>query len=391
MDRRTVLQKSASRDQEEGPLCYEYGQAVIDGAPTPSAVEYALMTDSEVFGEDPDGYGPFRLINTIAGRARRGECHAAIVLRVETPWGVESSPDLRPMDETETSRYHGGGINDEITALVSLELGIRLKPGRLIRDFRITRDPRGRPRESEYEQNPILLTGGRTLILPYSVGQRNLNNVQLLRSMPRLQPGSAVALVRAARLYQDALWIAEAEPNLAWVMFVSAIEAAAQYWKVADVSPADLLKEVDPRLYDILLNGGEPFLEQVAGEIAHLMKATRKFISFIKSHLPDPPSQRPPEAFQHKWSRNSLGDSLSTIYNHRSRALHNGTPFPLPMCEPPNSYADGSGMPPEVPFGEAYRSLGATWVKKDMPMLLHTFEYIVRNVLLQWWRSMLPE
>jgi hypothetical protein len=35
---------------------------------------------------------------------------------------------------------------------------------------------------------------------------------------------------RAARLYQDALWIVESEPNLAWIMLVSTVETAAKEW-----------------------------------------------------------------------------------------------------------------------------------------------------------------
>jgi len=35
-----------------------------------------------------------------------------------------------------------------------------------------------------------------------------------------------VALTRAARLYQDALWMIESEPSLAWLLLVSAIETA---------------------------------------------------------------------------------------------------------------------------------------------------------------------
>jgi hypothetical protein len=374
----------------EGPVSYELWKAVLNGAATPAAVEYAVMTDTTIYGEDPHGYGPFRLLNTIAGTGRIGESRPAVALSVELPEPRE--PDLSPMDRTDTTRYHGGWLLDEITALVSLELGIRLKPGQMIRDFRFGNDPRGQPRQFEGERNPIILTSGRSAIMPHSAGERNLSEVVLLKTLPSLKPGSAVALVRAARLYQDALWIAEGEPHLAWVMFVSAIEAAAQYWKVEDTSPVDLLKEADESLYRLLRDeGSEQLTSKVAKKIARLLGARKKFVGFIlcDDHFSDPPLKRPPEAAQYRWTPETIESSLRIIYDHRSRALHDGTPFPPAMCEPPWTYGDGS-HPPEIPHGLAHRTKGGTWLHKDTPMLLHTFEYIVRQTMLNWWRSMLP-
>lgn len=45
-------------------------------------------------------------------------------------------------------------------------------------------------------------------------------------------------------------------------------------------------------------------------------------------------------------------------------------------------------MAVEIP-AYTYSALGAVWNKDDMPMLLHTFEYITRHVLLNWWRSLI--
>jgi hypothetical protein len=30
---------------------------------------------------------------------------------------------------------------------------------------------------------------------------------------------------------------------------------------------------------------------------------------------------------------------------------------------------------------------GGVWMEKDVPILLNTFEYITRGVLLNWWRA----
>jgi hypothetical protein len=50
-----------------------------------------------------------------------------------------------------------------------------------------------------------------------------------------MEPGDATALVRSARFYSDALWIAEAEPDLAWLFLVSALEATNS-WPLVGLS-----------------------------------------------------------------------------------------------------------------------------------------------------------
>ncbi len=42
----------------------------------------------------------------------------------------------------------------------------------------------------------------------------------------------------------------------------------------------------------------------------------------------------------------------------------------------------------EISIGIAAQAKGRTWVRKDTRMLLHVFEYIVRNAPLNWWESL---
>lgn len=42
-------------------------------------------------------------------------------------------------------------------------------------------------------------------------------SVEEMLSFPTLEAKQAIALVRSARLYQDALWLVESEPNLSWL------------------------------------------------------------------------------------------------------------------------------------------------------------------------------
>jgi hypothetical protein len=186
-------------------------------------------------------------------------------------------------------------------------------------------------------------------------------------------------------MYQNAMWIAESEPELAWLMFVSAVEVAANYWRKMDEAAIDRLKISRPNLVKILEPHGEELLREVAEEVAPYMGSTKKFIDFLLKFLPDPPASRPAASVKHDWTVKAFKDSFSRIYGYRSDALHGGTPFPLPMCERP---ARQGIAWTEMPMSLAKTGKGGQWERKDTPMLLHLFEYIVRNALLKWWQSM---
>ena len=57
------------------------------------------------------------------------------------------------------------------------------------------------------------------------------------------------------------------------------------------------------------------------------------------------------------------------------------------MCEPPVLM---NGVPDEKPAFQGASALNASWSKKDFPLYLHTFEYLVRHALLDWWRQIAP-
>src|SRR3954470_13225203 len=103
------------------------------------AWEHFLYTDVHFTGEIMDGLGPYKLINTIAGPPSDSPTPAA-VLRIS-----DALPEgfMSPMVATNTDRYHGGQLEDEVAALLSLELGARLKPGPVTRRFSRGGDPLG--------------------------------------------------------------------------------------------------------------------------------------------------------------------------------------------------------------------------------------------------------
>lgn len=208
---------------------------------------------------------------------------------------------------------------------------------------------------------------------------------------PTLSPGQYVSLIRACNSYQDALWVAESEPNLAWLMLISAIETAANEFKASQGTPEDRLRTSKSELVKILeAAGGKQHVEDVASLIEPIIGATAKFINFTLHFLPDEPKERPHiEWLRIDWSEKSLKRKiLNKVYEYRSRALHGGIPFPAPMFNAP-FYFDTKSFPSETPLqGLACHSHGGTWLPEDIPINLHCFHYITRGVLLNWWKSM---
>jgi len=360
-----------------------------NGKQAHEAYECPLFTDADIDGEALEGYGPYQFLNAGHIYGPSGDVRTAIFFRVE--WHLHLSMyEYRSMDKTDLGYYHGGDANDEIAALLSLALGARIKAGGITREFKRGLDPRGRPSSWDYHNDPVFTKSTSGQIVPSATGKRSLSDLQPLQLLPRMTPFAAIALIRSARLYQEALWIAESEPSLSWLLLVSAIEVAAACWRSGDESFVERLAAAKPQLVELLRSTKiQNLVEQVAAEIAPSLGATKKFIDFLITFLPPSPTLRPPIKEQLSWEERHLKDVFSKIYGHRSHALHGGTPFPQPMCQPAFKRDDWDA-PYEKPYGLASSYLGGTWLVEDTPLLLHTFNYIARGVLLNWWNSLVP-
>jgi hypothetical protein len=197
---------------------------------------------------------------------------------------------------------------------------------------------------------------------------------------------SAMSLVRSARLYQDSLWLAESEPEIAWLLMVSALETAATRWRSGKEEPLAKLENSKQDLYELLSAlPDKTIVERVAKEFSESLGATKKFVDFVLEFFPEEPNDRPQKWLQIDWTETSFKPLLRKIYSYRSKALHDGKPFPAPMCNAP--YFDGVTYA-EKPMGLASMEGGGIWLAEDTPLLLSTFEYITRQVLLNWWNSM---
>jgi hypothetical protein len=182
-------------------------------------------------------------------------------------------------------------------------------------------------------------------------------------------------LVRSARAYQEALWIAESDPRQAWLRLVSAVEAIAGL--APDAPAADRLKAAHPDIADRVMRTNDPeLIEWTAARFADQGRSTAKFRDFLKKFQPPPPRRRPATP-SNRVDWRTLDKQMQRIYGYRSSDLHKGEPFPESMCHPP--FVSSRKIAHEV----AYTT--KDW-KGAAPIHLHMFEYIVRRAIQGWWR-----
>ncbi len=344
--------------------------------------ECSLFSDAW-FVAEAIGYGPYSLINPVALTTFDGgmyEWKPALTLRVDQHLPGEH-PD---MTVTDAEHYHGGWLEDEVAALVALIFGARIIAGPVTREFEDHGDPLGRPRTHSAGRLPAQPPRVRAAQIPMLLGQRDLREIELFATVPEMAVETVSALVKSARSYQQALWLSDTAPELAWLLLVSAIETAAGHWDMVELSPVERLELSYPRIVHCLREkADENLVEDIAAEMRKVIGATSKFRGFCRRFKPDPPADRP-QYGRFDFDDASYSVAIAKIYDYRSRALHGGTPFPHPMCMPPMAYG-GEGRVEERPTGLAASSYSATWLAEDLPMYLHTFAYITRGVLLNWW------
>jgi hypothetical protein len=370
---------------EQGPAAYLNWLAALKGEPLLCTYEYPLYTDAHIVAEVQ--HGPYYFLNAVS--MPQAGVRPAVILRYDWHWEFPY-PDW---SRTDSDRYHGGTPPDEVAALASLAMGVRLKAGDSTREFRPGSDPKGTPRAWATRPAPPLSLGRlvHRWVLPQAAeGEHSLELLQPLGIVPELSPMAALTLVRSARLYQDALWLAESQPLLAWLLLVSALETAAVYWRSNPEDALARFRTENSELYEALFKLDPAIPSRVADAFKNSFGVTKKFIDFVISFRPPEPKNRPGwTTVAMDWSNASLTKILRTVYGYRSKALHEGRPFPAPMCEPA-LVGSGWAAPAEKPSGSSSMS-GGTWLEKDLPILLHTFELITRETLLNWWRARAPQ
>lgn len=371
----------------EGPPSWRNWRSHNGGARALGGVEVSLYSDAWFVDEVLD-FGPYDFLNPVPQTNRlvgQYDWKPAAVLRASH----HLKPSTGDMTVTNDDHYHGGWLYDEIAALAGLALGARIIAGPVDRDFGYGDDPLGRPRRQSASMLPILPSRTDDPLIPALFATHDLRNLAILHNYPSLNAKTASVLVKAARLYQQALRISDSAPEISWLLLVSAVEVAAGHWTNETVDLAEQLRRRIPNIVQKLSQqADDTILTELSNYLAPITGSTGKFNKFCKTFKPEPPERRP------KWCRfdydpKPYSFAIAQIYEYRSRALHGGTPFPFPMCQPPRLTGDETGVPEERPSGLAASAQGGTWITGDLPMLLHVFAHIARGTLLNWWASML--
>lgn len=351
--------------------------------PETENAEDELYSDRHFIG-GPSSHGPYALA-AIIGRDRP-ETLPAVRPAVSLHVGVHANliPDVvidGKLVPANSDAYHGGTASDEIAALVSLTLGVRLRVAGTARLSGIHEPGEAHP-PIYLEVAPLAHPGrpGREYIPATLTRPADLRQLNRLDSFLHLDEKAQVELVRAARAYATGLWWSNEDQNHAWLQLVTAVEIAANYRQTVQATPQELVNELWPELWAALQPADNAVRAEVSHRIAPQIKATRKFVDFLTQCAPEPPDLRPPSG-ELDWAE--MARHAKLIYGHRSKALHGGKPFPLPMLEQPRHEANGAIQ--EVPWGLNTGGLGGVWDAKEAPMLLSTFEYIARGSLLKWW------
>jgi hypothetical protein len=370
-----------------GTAAWTNWQAFEAGAQEREHVEDELHSDTGFRGS-PKIFGPYTL-SIIFRHHQRADVCPALILRS----GLHASltPDILvdgQLVETNTKGYHGGILSDEIAALVALELGVRLRFAgtRLMSGIHHNDEPAGGPYLFDVPRATRPGTPDREILPNSLVRDANLDNLDLTTKFATVREEDQVQIIRAARSYADATWWANEDPNQAWLQLVTALEIAAKAQQSGSYDPQEVIEELDPELWSLLKDLNEDLRAKLAKRLAPQHRVTRTFIDFVTSFAPDPPRVRSAwDALD--WSK--IGQHARVIYKHRSKALHEGTPFPLPMLRPEPT-TDENGTPAEVPGGLNSGGAGGVWMADQYPMTLSMFEYITRGALLRWWRTLTP-
>ncbi len=194
--------------------------------------EALLYTDARIVGGLHAEFGPYTFINTVAYSSKRS-LQPCMALRLDLFKPIEM---LDPGEKSDTSTYHGGSIIDEVAALASILLGIRVKAGNTNREFSKNGDVRGTP--IYYQSDlPVLSLKFDDTLIPSTIREVNLSELDRFGQYYYLDVLSAIAVMRCARLYQDAMWIVDSAPEIAWLWLVSSVETAANCWHTAKDLP----------------------------------------------------------------------------------------------------------------------------------------------------------
>jgi hypothetical protein len=206
-----------------------------------------LYSDRHFVGE-PSTHGPYSL--AVILRPGWPGTTPAVRPAIRLHVGVHANliPDVLIDGElvpANSDAYHGGTASDEIAALVSLTLGVRLRVAGTSRFSGI--HGQGEHSSIYLEVAPLAnpRRPGREYIAAALNRPADLGQLDRLDSFPGLDEEAQVELIRAARAYAAGLWWSNEDQNLAWLQFVTAVEIAANLRQKVRAALRSLWKTCD--------------------------------------------------------------------------------------------------------------------------------------------------
>ena len=168
-----------NKRQVVGTPAYDNWQSFLASESHHGTFEYSMYSDAWLSGEVTTGLGPYQFINLIPITRQIGKVRATVVVRVSE----HIQFDVPNMEKTDQSRYHGGGMIDELAALTSLTCGVRFRSGGETRRFSINGDPKGRPVLWDIRPKPTLSIGLQGFVLPAVTGSHSLMLVEQFKAI----------------------------------------------------------------------------------------------------------------------------------------------------------------------------------------------------------------
>ncbi|MFG2790437.1 hypothetical protein [Streptomyces sp. NPDC048419] len=249
--------------------------------------EYLLYSDSMLIGEEEGSVGPFRFFLT--GAAVGSQPTGQLILRIRHahPKPEPTGGEFPAVALKRRKWWLGLDPDEEIAALPSLALGIRLRSGGPVRRFRPTEDPAGVPHMYKHHAPGLVPVRHGRVQYPQVLDASYplANGLNFLHKYRSLGAADAFVLAKAARQFADALWIADSDPEQAWLRLVTALEVVAVHVQTEEIDATQAFEDAYPAAAHSMksLEGGADALPLIAKEFERLLGAGQRLRKFFKS------------------------------------------------------------------------------------------------------------
>lgn len=318
--------------------------------------EYELIVDSNLVGEF--SYGPYEIVRWESGLFNEGDCRK-LILKTK-----ESMPcyDEAYFDNLSSKKYyHGGGIADEITALASLFLRRRIK---LIQSVRCNDKPDIFVKKpNNYIDKQLIL------------GSSDITDLSTwFDLLERMDEVHHPKFMLATRLYHRSVLMIEDDPDLAYLTLISAIETLCVDYPLEKIPTLKSINSKLDGMINSLIEDDDSKTELKKLILKNNRFIKKRFVAFIMNYISDDfwNYENQPNVGG-KIKTNDLEKHLCTIYDKRSKILHEGEPIIKAIFHPQRDEEIMTGM------AQTYR--GKQWKPNDYIPHVHFFERLVNTVL----------